>query len=418
MAEIAYQFTINLFAFLIQFVAPFNRKIKLGVTGRKGLIDEMEKSFQSLAAGRPVVWFHAASLGEFEQGRPVMEAYRNQYPGHFILLTFFSPSGYEIRKSYSGADYICYLPFDTLSNAKRFVEIVNPRIVFFIKYEFWFNYLIELKKNGSYILSFSSIFRPGQVFFKSYGGFFRRMLESFNHIFVQNAQSIELLHGAGIMSCSIAGDTRFDRVKTIADNARDLPEIALFRNEKICMVAGSVWAADMQVLIPVLNGSKGKLKAIIAPHEIKKDEISGWRNSLEGKSLLYSELDKTADTEQFDYLIIDNIGMLSSLYRYGDMAYIGGSFGAGLHNILEAATFGLPIIFGNKGYHRFQEAVDLKEKGGAIAVADSDSARSTINQWIENPGDRMGAGKVNEQYVLSGIGATDTIMDKVKETLG
>jgi 3-deoxy-D-manno-octulosonic-acid transferase len=418
LVEIAYQFTINLFAFLIQFVAPFNRKIKLGVIGRKGLIDDMEKSFQNLAAGRPVVWFHAASLGEFEQGRPVMEAYRNQYPGHFILLTFFSPSGYEIRKSYSGADYICYLPLDTLSNARRFVQIVNPRIVFFIKYEFWFNYLKELRKNGSYILSFSSIFRPGQVFFKAYGGFFRKMLESFNHIFVQNAQSIELLRGAGIISCSIAGDTRFDRVKTIADNARDLPAISLFRNEKICMVAGSVWASDMQVLIPLLNSSKGKLKAIIAPHEIKKDEISGWRNSLEGKSLLYSEMHKTTDPEQFDYLIIDNIGMLSSLYRYGDMAYIGGSFGAGLHNILEAATFGLPIVFGNKGYHRFQEAVDLKEKGGAVAVSDVESAKDIVNQWIEYPERRINAGKLNEQYVLSGIGATDTIMEKVKETLG
>jgi 3-deoxy-D-manno-octulosonic-acid transferase len=418
LVEIAYQFTINLFAFLIQFVAPFNRKIKLGVIGRKGLIDDMEKSFQNLAAGRPVVWFHAASLGEFEQGRPVMEAYRNQYPGHFILLTFFSPSGYEIRKSYSGADYICYLPLDTLSNARRFVQIVNPRIVFFIKYEFWFNYLKELRKNGSYILSFSSIFRPGQVFFKAYGGFFCKMLESFNHIFVQNAQSIELLRGAGIISCSIAGDTRFDRVKTIADNARDLPAISLFRNEKICMVAGSVWASDMQVLIPLLNNSKGKLKAIIAPHEIKKDEISGWRNSLEGKSLLYSEMHKMTDPEQFDYLIIDNIGMLSSLYRYGDMAYIGGSFGAGLHNILEAATFGLPIVFGNKGYHRFQEAVDLKEKGGAVAVSDLESVKDIVNQWIENPERRIGAGKLNEQYVLSGIGATDTIMEKVKGTLG
>ncbi|MEO6284492.1 MAG: glycosyltransferase N-terminal domain-containing protein [Dyadobacter sp.] len=418
MVEIAYQFTINLFAFLIQFVAPFNRKIKLGVVGRKGLIDDMEKSFQSLAAGRPVIWFHAASLGEFEQGRPVMEAYRNQYPGHFILLTFFSPSGYEIRKSYSGADYICYLPFDTSANARRFVQIVNPRIVFFIKYEFWFNYLTELKKNGSYILSFSSIFRPGQVFFRAYAGFFRKMLECFDHIFVQNAQSVALLQKAGIVSCSIAGDTRFDRVKTIADNARDLPAIALFRNEKICMVAGSVWASDMQVLIPLLNSSKGKLKAIIAPHEIKKEEISGWRNSLEGRSLLYSEMQKTTDSEQFDYLIIDNIGMLSSLYRYGDMAYIGGSFGAGLHNILEAATFGLPIVFGNKGYHRFQEAVDLKEKGGAVAVSDVESAKDIVNQWIGNPEMRISAGKVNEQYVLSGIGATDTIMEKVKETLG
>jgi 3-deoxy-D-manno-octulosonic-acid transferase len=378
----------------------------------------MEKSFPKLVGGREVVWFHAASLGEFEQGRPVMEAYRNQYPGHFILLTFFSPSGYEIRKNYSGADYICYLPFDRLSNARRFVKIVNPHIVFFIKYEFWYNYLIELKKNGSYILSFSSIFRPGQVFFKSYGGFFRKMLKCFDHLFVQNMESVELLHGVGVSSCSIAGDTRFDRVKTIADNARDLPEIARFRDQKICVVAGSVWAADMQVLIPVLNGLQGKLKAIIAPHEIKKDEISGWRNSLDGKSLLYSELQKNSGPEQFDYLIIDNIGMLSSLYRYGDLAYIGGSFGAGLHNILEAATFGLPIVFGNKGYHRFQEAVDLIEKGGAFAMADSATLFEMVRWWAENPESGSATGQICAEYVLSGIGATDSIMGKVKEILG
>lgn len=415
--KIIYQLAIQVFAFLIRLVAPFNHKLKLGAEGRKGLLDRLRASFQAQAGGRPVAWFHAASLGEFEQGRPVMEAYRETYPGHFILLTFFSPSGYEIRKNYNGADFICYLPIDTPSNAREFVEIVNPHIAFFIKYEFWFNYLRELRRNGSYILSFSSIFRPNQIFFKPYGGFFRGMLRYFDHLFVQNQASVTLLQQAGIQACSIAGDTRFDRVRAIASNVRELPEIERFKGDSLCMIAGSVWDADMQVLIPALNGLTGKLKAIIAPHEIKSDEIAGWRSKLNGRSILYSEVTAGQSLADFDYLIINNIGMLSSLYRYGNMAYIGGSFGAGLHNILEAATFGLPIVFGNKSYHRFQEAVDLVEKGGAFAVTDVNQLRKIMQNWVENSSGASEAGHVSAEYVLSGTGATDLIMQKVKEAV-
>lgn len=415
--KIIYQVAIHIIAFLIRFVALFNHKLKLGADGRKGLIAKLEGSFREKVAGRPVAWFHAASLGEFEQGRPVIEAYREAYPGHFILLTFFSPSGYEIRKNYTGADYICYLPIDTPGNARAFVRAVNPRVAFFIKYEFWFNYLRELRRNGSYILSFSSIFRPEQIFFKSYGGFFRDMLGYFDHLFVQNQASVSLLSGAGISQSSIAGDTRFDRVRAIVSQARELPEIARFKGNASCMIAGSVWDADMQVLIPALNGLSGKLKAVIAPHEIKAEEIAGWRAKLNGTSVLYSEISEGKNPENFDYLIINNIGMLSSLYRYGDMAYIGGAFGVGLHNILEAATFGLPIVFGNKSYHRFQEAVDLVEKGGAYAIADTRELVKMLTRWVDSPEVASAAGDITRSYVLSGTGATSLIMEKVKEVI-
>jgi 3-deoxy-D-manno-octulosonic-acid transferase len=395
----------------------FSNKIKQGVAGRKGLLDKLENSFQQQANGRPVAWFHAASLGEFEQGRPVMESFRSQYPEHFILLTFFSPSGYEIRKNYPGADFICYLPIDTLSNARRFVNVINPQIVFFIKYEFWFNYLSLLRKSGSYVLCFSAIFHPYQIFFKSYGGFFRKMLHCFDHIFVQNEESRNLLEQAGIQHCSISGDTRFDRVKMIASNASDLQGLNFFVCQKPCLVAGSVWEADMQVLIPVLNHFRGMLKAIIAPHEIKPEQIDNWRKSLHGTSILYSELKTRQSIEICDYLIIDNIGMLSALYKYGNMAFIGGSFGSGLHNILEAATFGLPVVFGNKKYHKFQEATDLIEKGGAVVVADAPETIKVLGEWIKNPETRINAGKINKAYISSGTGSTETIMSAVRKVL-
>jgi 3-deoxy-D-manno-octulosonic-acid transferase len=243
------------------------------------------------------------------------------------------------------------------------------------------------------------------------------MLCYFDHLFVQNQASVTLLEQAGIEACSIAGDTRFDRVRAIASNARELPEIERFKGDSLCMIAGSVWNADMQVLIPTLNSLAGKLKAIIAPHEIKTDEIAGWRSKLSGRSILYSEVAAGQSPEAFDYLIINNIGMLSSLYRYGNMAYIGGSFGAGLHNILEAATFGLPVVFGNRSYHRFQEAVDLIEKGGAFAVADTDQLQKIMQNWVGNPSAALDAGHVSAEYVLSGTGATDLIMQKVKEAM-
>ncbi|GGB94015.1 3-deoxy-D-manno-octulosonic acid transferase [Dyadobacter sediminis] len=417
MLPFLYQFTIGLFAIIMKVAALFNDKAKRGVAGRKGLLDELEKSFQQRVNGRPVAWFHAASLGEFEQGRPVMESFRSNYPDHFILLTFFSPSGYEIRKNYAGADYICYLPIDTLSNARRFVHVVKPQIVFFIKYEFWFNYLSLLRKSGAYVLSFSAIFRPQQIFFKPYGGFFREMLDCFDHIFVQNQESLNLLHQAGILRSSIAGDTRFDRVKMIASNAAELQGLNFFVCQKPCLVAGSVWEADMQVLVPVLNHFRGTLKAIIAPHEINAAQIENWRKSLHGTSILYSELKTRQSIEVCDYLFIDNIGMLSSLYKYGNMAFIGGSFGSGLHNILEAATFGLPVAFGNKKYHKFQEATDLIQKGGAVAVSDSRQTIEVFEKWIKNSEERTKAGKVNEAYISAGTGSTETIMNAVRKVL-
>ena len=418
MSEVIYQSAISTVASLMRVAALFNHKIKLGVAGREGLLEEMESGFQKLVNGRSVAWFHAASLGEFEQGRPVIEAYKTQFPDHFILLTFFSPSGYEVRKNYNGADYICYLPWDTASNAKRFVKIVQPKIAFFIKYEFWHNYLVELKKNKTHIISFSTIFRPDQIFFKKKGGFFKKMLNLFDHIFVQNQQSLALLHGIGVQHGSLAGDTRFDRVSAIAAHVKDLPEVATFVENKLCLIVGSAWEADMQVLIPVLNHFKGSLKAIIAPHEIHKEEIAQLRKSLDGKTLLYSELTQNIDSAEYDYLVIDNIGMLSSLYQYGDMAYIGGSFGSGLHNILEAATFGIPITFGNKQYHKFQEAVDLIERKGAVAVAGKEELVTTIRQWIDSSELRKVAGDVNKSYIAEGVGSTDLILNAVKKMQG
>ncbi|MCF2519476.1 3-deoxy-D-manno-octulosonic acid transferase [Dyadobacter sp. CY351] len=418
MSEVIYQSAISIVASLMRVAALFNQKIKLGVAGRDGLLDELENSFQKQVNGRSVAWFHAASLGEFEQGRPVIEAFKAQFPDHFILLTFFSPSGYEVRKNYNGADYICYLPWDTAANAKRFVKIVQPGFAFFIKYEFWYNYLCELKKSGARIISFSTIFRPDQIFFKKRGSFFKKMLGYFDHIFVQNKQSLTLLHGIGVQQCSLAGDTRFDRVSAIAAHVKDLPEVAVFRDNRPCLIVGSAWAADMQVLIPVLNHFKGVLKAIIAPHEIHADEIGQWRKEMSGKTILYSELSPSVNTKEYDYLVINNIGMLSSLYQYGDMAYIGGAFGSGLHNILEAATFGIPIVFGNKKYHKFQEAVDLISRKGAVAVADKEELIGIIDEWVKAQEIRKQAGNVNKNYIAEGVGSTDIILNEVKKMKG
>jgi len=397
--------------------ALFIPKVKKGVDGRKGLIEDLGRSFPELSKGRDVAWFHAASLGEFEQGRPVIEAFREDYPEFFIILTFFSPSGFEVRKNYRGADYICYLPLDSRSNAKRFVEILKPKIVFFIKYEFWFNYLTELRKSGASIISFSTIFRREQVFFKPYGGFYRRLLRFFDHILVQNMESLGLLESIGIVKCSIAGDTRFDRVKSIASGARELSEIEAFIGNSTCMVAGSVWQADMDVLIPALNEARLPLKAIIAPHEIKQEQMKRWREALQGQSILYSDYVRQASAQHFDYLIIDNIGMLSSLYRYGNVAYIGGSFGAGLHNILEAATFRLPVLFGNKNYQKFQEASDLIRQGGAIAIGNSSEVSSLLYKLVEDVTLREKMGLISEQYVLSRTGATELVLKEVKTLL-
>ena len=399
----------------MRLAAHFHPKAQQWVNGRKNLLPQLRSDLPPLTQGRPVVWFHAASLGEFEQGRPVMESFRTHYPDYFIFLTFFSPSGYEVRKNYAGADFVTYLPIDTPINARQLVGLLQPRVAFFIKYEFWYNYLRELRRNDAVILSFSAIFRPNQAFFKPYGKFYTRLLRHFDHILVQNEESARLLSSVGIKAVTVAGDTRFDRVRQIAEAARDLPEIADFVRNQPCLVVGSAWEADRAVIVPALNASILPLKAIIAPHEIQEAELVRWEQTLTGPTLRYSAYQASGfdlDTiKNGQYLLIDNVGMLSSLYRYGQVAYIGGAFGAGLHNILEAATFGLPIFFGNKNYEKFQEAIDLTRQQGAWAIGDTAGFLKKLEEILINPAIRKKSGAINRTYVQTRTGATDAVMN-------
>ncbi len=342
-----------------------------------------------------------------------MEAFRQQYPGYKILLTFFSPSGYEVRKNYAGADYIFYLPFDTAANARHFVERVDPAIAFFIKYEFWYHYLRELKARQIPTFSFSAIFRPDQIFFKPYGGFYRSFLRFFNHILVQNQESVDLLKKIGVTNVTLAGDTRFDRVKQVADAKKDIPVARLFKADTPLLVVGSAWQADMDVLIPFLNRFEKPLKVIIAPHEIHDDEIERWRSQLPGPTIRFSEVANQLTIQPSNHLIIDNVGMLSSLYQYGDFAYIGGAFGKGLHNILEAATFRMPLFFG-PNYGKFQEAVDLVKAGAAFPVSNSAELETVFTRLYA---DSSVASAISGDYVTLNTGATSKVMEIVAKVV-
>ena len=410
----------------LQLAAPFNPKARQWVVGRRGWVANLTRKLSGNEA--PIAWFHAASLGEFEQGRPVMEAYRVQYPDHKIMLTFFSPSGYEVRKNYAGADFVLYLPADTPANARQFVALLNPRIAFFIKYEFWYNYLRELKAANVPVVSFSAIFRPNQLFFKPWGGFYRSVLGYFDHILVQNQESVQLLDAIGVRNVTLAGDTRFDRVAQVATDTREIPLAQLFKNgrddryrtgapagagPKPVLVIGSAWQADMEVLIPFINQFDKPLKVIVAPHDIHDDEIERWRGQLRNPSVRYSEIAtdqtrvSTATTGQNPQtLFIDNVGMLASLYQYGEFAYIGGAFGRGLHNVLEAATFGMPLFFG-PNYGKFQEAIDLTTEGAAFPIGNTAEFTAA---FAEQYADRTKAARISRDYVQRNIGATGKVM--------
>ncbi|MFC5411124.1 3-deoxy-D-manno-octulosonic acid transferase [Larkinella bovis] len=411
MLSTLYTTSIRLYQAALRVASLFHPKARLAVQGRTDWVGQINAKLADNTA--PIAWFHAASLGEFEQGRPVMEAFRAQYPVYKILLTFFSPSGYEVRKNYAGADFIVYLPFDTPENARQFVEITQPAIAFFIKYEFWYHYLRELKNRHTPIISFSAIFRPDQIFFKPYGGFYRSFLRFFDHILVQNRASVELLNSIGITRVTLAGDTRFDRVQQVADARKDIPVARAFKDEKPLLVVGSAWQADMDVLIPFLNRFDRALKVIIAPHEIHDDEIERWRTQLPGHNIRFSEVTTPTDLASFQHLIIDNVGMLSSLYQYGEFAYVGGAFGKGLHNILEAATFRMPLFFG-PNYGKFQEAVDLVKAGAAFPVTDSASLETVFRRLYEDPSK---ASAISGDYVTLNTGATSKVMEIVKDTI-
>ena len=395
-----------------------HEKARQMVEGWKRWPQEVAK----LSHDRPTVWFHAASLGEFEQARPVLEEYRRRHPDHQVLVTFFSPSGYEIRKNYALADAICYLPMDTPRNVRRFVSAANPKTVFFVKYEFWYNYLKALRNRGVKTYIFSTIFRPDQYFFKWYGKWFLHQLRAdFVHLFVQNDESLHLLQNHGIGQCSLAGDTRFDRVHQIAEAAESnaVAESFLEGYEGKVLVAGSTWPPDEQVLAHVreTNGDRFPGRIILAPHMINEEHLKGIEE-LFPDSVRYSVLNKgdsQPDTQHSTQktpkvLIVDNIGLLSKLYRYADVAYIGGGFGVGIHNILEAVTFGKPVFFG-PNYEKFQEAHDIIARGGGWSIrGEYDMEEGDFMRLMTHPEAMEKASQECLDYMQENLGSTEKIL--------
>lgn len=398
--RIIYTFSILIYQFAIKLVAPFNKKAKLWSVGRATIFEDLEKN---VPKDKKVIWFHCASLGEFEQGRSVIEAYKKAYSDDFILLSFFSPSGYEIRKNYIHADYVCYLPADTSNNANRFIKTVNPSLAFFVKYEFWFNYLNELKKSNTSTFLVSGIFRPQQHFFKWYGGWFRKQLSSFEHFFIQNQTSLDLLQSINYHNYTLTGDTRFDRVIDVVKSSKPLHDISAFVNDQPTIVAGSTWLEDEKVIAPYVQ--QHTIKLIIAPHEVNPSRIKSLQHIFGSDATLYSTMDVSKNI-----LIIDTIGLLSSLYAYGSWAYIGGGFGTGIHNTLEAASYGIPVVFG-PNFDKFQEAKDLIDIEAARSISNAKEFQITADTLFKNNTDRIQKGKKAKEYVFSQGGATQKILD-------
>lgn len=406
-----YDLIIRVLQAIVWIASRFNTKARLFVNGRRRLFHQLKASFAS--NNNPVIWVHCASLGEFEQGRPVIESLKENFPHYKILLTFFSPSGYEIKKNYTSADWITYLPWDTKANALQFVEITKPRLALFIKYEFWHNYSLYLQKKNIPLLSVSCLFRDDQIYFKSYGSFFRKTLKNFSHFFVQNPASQKLLKSIGIDNITITGDTRFDRVQQIIQQGEQIPIAAKFKSDQKTMIIGSCWPEDLHVLTPFIN--EGKMKFILAPHEPSESFLAEIENSLQVRVVRFSKAN--GSLEQAQVLLIDNIGMLSRLYRYGEFAYIGGAFGKGLHNILEAACYGVPIFFGNKNFEKFKEANDLIMRGGAFEVSSYTDLKTKYELLNSRPESFLLACEVTSLYVKENLGATGKIVNYCKKYL-
>ncbi len=393
--------------------SPFVAKAAKMLKGRSDLwerIDQLSKEER-----RRTVLFHCASVGEFEQARPLIESFRETHPLFRIVLTFFSPSGFEAVGNYQSADYIFYLPFDTRENARRFAVAIDPEIAIVVKYEFWYHMFTALQGNGAKILLVSAIFRPDQLFFKPYGSLHRTILSKVHHFYVQNEESRQLLQNLGFYNASISGDTRFDRVLELAEKESTISKIAQFKGAHDLMVIGSSWPEDMDLLSPIILDADISMKYIIAPHEISESGLTKLMHQLNNACCRYSSWDGS-NPEQCKVLIIDSIGLLSRLYRYGTIAYVGGAFGAGLHNILEAAVYGLPVFFGkSRGNRKFQEAMDLIRLGGAFDIRNSNELRSKILVLLNDGQLRAGITAINKNYLKEGSGATTRIMDGIKK---
>lgn len=404
-----YTFGIYIYIFFIKLVALFgHKKAKQMLEGHK---ETFRKLSERIKPGTSYVWFHASSLGEFEQGRPMIEKLRAEHPEYRVVLTFFSPSGYNTAKNYQLADVVCYLPFDTKRNVKRFLSIVEPKMVFFIKYEFWLNYLLALNKDSVPSYSVSSIFRKEQIFFKSWGGRYRLALHCFSRLFVQNDKSKELLKSINIENVSVVGDTRFDRVSKILEQARQLPLVEAFaEGERKVFVVGSSWGADEAIYMPYFNKHK-EWKLIIASHEVDAERLKAIEAQCEGKCVRYTTATMD-EVREADCLVIDCFGLLSSIYRYGAMAYVGGGFGVGIHNVLEAAVYGVPVFFGPNN-KKFQEARQLKECGGGLEVASVEAFNTKMDEFAANPEALRQAGSAAGNYVSGNAGATQRIFSEL-----
>ena len=410
-----YNLIVHMAGFFLKIASVFSPKIKLFVYGRKHVFDTLKTKLND---NDKIIWFHAASLGEYEQGLPVIEKIKEKFPNHKIVITFFSPSGYEVRKNNSVADVTVYLPLDTKSNAKKFLKIVRPEMAFFIKYEYWPNYLNQLKKQQIKTYLISGIFRKNQSFFKWYGGFYRNILKNFDYFFVQNESSKNLLLSIGFSNVKISGDTRFDRVVSILERDNSLDFIEKFKKNSSTalgttklIVIGSSWPKDENLFINYINESKN-LKFIIAPHNIDRKFIQEFNSKISKKIVLFSEKDGK-NLEDFDVFIIDTIGILTKIYSYADLAYVGGGFGnPGVHNLLEPATFGIPIVVGTN-YSHFAEATALVNLGGCISISNEKQLRETLNNLIQNEDVRLEKGHICSTFVQMNKGAAEIVLKNI-----
>lgn len=403
-----YNLSIRLYAALAAIMALFNDKARFFVQGRKGLMKRIQEDMTTEL--RPRIWMHCASLGEFEQGRPVLEQLKATYPNHCIVLTFFSPSGYEARKQYKGADYIYYLPLDTPRNARAFVQAVKPKLAIFVKYEFWYHYLHTLHQQDIHTIIISTIFQQRHTFFKWYGQLHRRMLGFFNHLFVQTEQSVQLLASVGVRQCTLVGDTRLDRALVIAAEQKEIEGIAAFKGEAQLIVAGSTWPADEQLLKDALDQLPDNVKLLIAPHEVHEEHIEQVQALFGTASCLYTEPERLSDSR---VLVINTIGLLAYLYPYADYVWIGGGFNkTGIHNSIEAAVYGKALAWG-PNYSRYQEALDLIGSGAAISISEGTTLARQIVHWQTDAQKYTFALQAPARYVLKHKGATQRIMQYV-----
>jgi 3-deoxy-D-manno-octulosonic-acid transferase len=421
--RLLYTISIHFFGFVIRAASLFDPKARLWLRGRKGQFSRLPGALQEKGISRevPLIWFHCASLGEFEQGRPVLERFREAYPVCRILLTFFSPSGFEVRKDYPGADIVEYLPLDTPARAARFVNLVHPSLVFFVKYEYWFNFIREIHRNSIPLFIISAVFHPRQQFFRWYGGWFRKQLKQVTWFFLQDAGSKVLADSMGLRNFTVAGDTRFDRVSTIAENAAPVPVAEAFSAGKPVFIGGSTWPADEDLILPLMVNRRLNLKFIIVPHEVHEARILALMErirSLKGfpkGTMAVMRMSQATEKQaaKAKVLVVDSIGQLSRLYRYSRIAFIGGGFGAGIHNILEAAAFGVPVVFG-PNYRKFAEAQELIRLGGAVSVSDAAALRDYVKTLVTDPVHYRHVADTCRIFVQSGRGVTSRIMESIR----